>query len=305
MSHPPTQTEIRALLAEAGLRPDRRLGQHFLVDGNLLHLLVEEADLGPRDTVLEVGAGVGNLTELLVERAGAVVAVELDANLAAIARQRLADAANLDLLRADALKDKHALSPAMLERLATHQAALGGPVKLVANLPYSAATPLVAELLLTGPVPERMVFTVQEEVAARLAAAPATRDYGALSVIAQALGEVEVLRRLGPSVFWPRPRVWSAMVRLVPSPQRRGRLKDLGVFRRLLDGLFAHRRKRAARSLALAWPDLGSPADWAARLQAAGLDSLARGEQYTVDEIVHLANTLAKDEHERKTGGRE
>ena len=293
MSSPPTQTEIRTLLAEAGLRPDRRLGQHFLVDGNLMRLLVAEADLGPRDTVLEVGAGVGNLTELLLERAGVVVAVELDPALAAVARERLAGAANLDLVRTDALKDKHTLSPAMLERVLAHQAALGGPMKLVANLPYAAATPLVAELLLAGPVPERLVFTVQEEVAARLAAGPATRDYGPLSVIAQALGGVEILRRLAPTVFWPRPRVWSAMVRLVPSDDRRGRVEDLAIFRRVLDGLFGHRRKRAARSLSLAWPEAGSAADWAGRLRAAGLDPEARGERYSVDEIVRLANNIA------------
>ncbi|MGB2976517.1 MAG: 16S rRNA (adenine(1518)-N(6)/adenine(1519)-N(6))-dimethyltransferase RsmA, partial [Phycisphaerae bacterium] len=241
MSHPPTQTEIRALLADAGLRPHRRLGQHFLVDGNLMRLLVAEADLQPADTVLEIGTGIGNLTELLVEQAGWVVAVELDPNLADIARQRLAGARNLDLLRTDALKDKHTLSPAMVERALERQAALGGPLKLVANLPYAAATPLVADLLLAGPIPERLVFTVQKEVADRLAADPATRDYGPVGVLVQALAEVQVLRRLAPSVFWPRPRVSSAMVRLMPSAERRGRLKDLRIFRRVLEGLFGHR----------------------------------------------------------------
>jgi len=293
MSHPPTQTEIRALLASSGLRPDRRLGQHFLVDGNLMRLLVAEADLGPDDTVLEVGAGVGNLTELLVEQAGWVVAVEIDPRLTAVARERLAAATNLDLLRTDALKDKHTLSPVMAERVRSRLARLGGPLKLVANLPYAAATPLVAELLLAGPVPERLVFTVQEEVAARFAAGPGTRDYGPLSVIAQALGEVEILRRLAPTVFWPRPRVWSAMVCLVPSDDRRGRVEDLAVFRRVIDGLFAHRRKRAARSLSLAWPEAGSATDWAGRLCAAGLAPEARGEEYSVDEIARFGNNMA------------
>jgi 16S rRNA (adenine1518-N6/adenine1519-N6)-dimethyltransferase len=304
MSHPPTQNEIRALLAEAGLRLDRRLGQNFLVDGNLMRLLVAEADLGPADTVLEVGAGLGNLTELLVEQAAWVVAVELDPRLTAVACERLAGAANLDLLRTDALKDKHTLSPAMVERVLARQRAVGGPLKLVANLPYAAATPLVAELLLAGPVPERLVFTVQKEVADRLAAAPATRDYGPVGVIVQALAEVQVLRRLAPSVFWPRPRVRSAMVRILPSAERRQRIADLSVFRATIEGLFGHRRKQAARSLALSKTLQGTPSQWAERLQAVGLDPADRGETYSVQDIIRLANAIAQDEHERKAGDR-
>jgi 16S rRNA (adenine1518-N6/adenine1519-N6)-dimethyltransferase len=292
MSHPPTQTEIRALLAQAGLRPNRRLGQHFLVDGNLMRLLVAEADLAPTDTVLEVGAGVGNLTELLVEQAGWVVAVEIDPRLAGVARERLAAAHNLDLLRTDALKDKHTLSPAMVERVRARRAALGGPLKLVANLPYAAATPLLAELLLTGPVPERLVFTVQKEVADRLAASPATRDYGPVGVIVQALAHVEILRLLAPTVFWPAPRVSSAMVRVVPSAQRRSRIADLSTFRAVLDGLFGHRRKQAARSLALSKTLQGTPGHWAERLRAVGLDPAARGETYSVQDIIRLANAI-------------
>jgi len=293
MTHPPTQTEIRALLAQAGLRPDRRLGQHFLVDGNLMRLLVAEAELGPADTVLEVGAGVGNLTEPLVEQAGWVVAVEIDPRLAGVARERLADAENLDLLRTDALKDKHTLSPALVERVRSRQASLGGPLKLVANLPYAAATPLVAELLLAGPVPERLVFTVQKEVADRLAAAPATRDYGPVGVLVQALAEVQVLRRLAPSVFWPRPRVSSAMVRILPSAERRSRIADLAAFRATIEGLFGHRRKQAARSLALSPTLGGTPGHWADRLRAVGLDPAARGETYSVQDILRLANAIA------------
>jgi 16S rRNA (adenine1518-N6/adenine1519-N6)-dimethyltransferase len=292
MSHPPTQTEIRQLLAQAGLRPQKRYGQHFLVDGNLMRLLVAEAELRASDTVLEVGPGVGNLTELLLQSAGHVVAAEIDPRVAAIARQRLAAAANLDLLVTDILADKHTVAPSVLDLVRRSMQTLGGAMKLVANLPYQAATPLVAELVQADPAPERLVFTVQEEVAARLAAAPGTADYGPAGVLVQALAEVEILRRLGPSVFWPRPKVWSAMVRIRPSRARRARIADLAAFRHTLEGLFGHRRKRAARSLALADPAGASPQAWAERLRAAGLDPEARGEAYSVDEIVHLANSL-------------
>jgi 16S rRNA (adenine1518-N6/adenine1519-N6)-dimethyltransferase len=293
MSHPPTQTEIRAMLLETGLHPHKRYGQHFLIDGNLMRMLVEAAELAPSDTVLEVGPGVGNLTELLVEGAGWVVAVEVDPEIASLARGRLAGSENLDLLVADILAAKRTLAPEAMDLIKKRQRRLGGDFKLVANLPYSAATPLVAELLVADPSPERLVFTVQEEVATRFAAGPGTHDYGPVSVLIQALAEIEVLRRLSPTVFWPRPRVWSSMVRIRPSDERRRRIADLAVFRRIVEGLFAHRRKRAARSLALADPDGASPEQWAQRLAAAGLDPAARGEAYAVDEIVRLANSLA------------
>jgi len=293
MSHPPTLTEIKAMLAEAGLAPEKRHGQHFLIDGNLMRMLVDEADLGPSDTVIEVGPGIGNLTELLVERAGWVVAVEIDAAIAEIARTRLAGAGaeNLDFLVLDVLANKHTVAPEVLDVAETRRRELAGEIKLVANLPYQAATPLVAELVMRDPPLERLVFTVQEEVAARFAAEPGTPDYGPVSVIVQAMATVEVLRRLAPSVFWPRPQVWSAMVRIRPDGARRAGIRDLAVFRRTVHGLFVHRRKRAARSLALADAAGASPETWAARLKAAGLDPEARGETYTVDEIVRLANS--------------
>ena len=293
MNHVPTQTEIKAMLAEAGLRPDRRYGQHFLVDGNLMRVLVAEAALGPADTVLEVGPGVGNLTGLLVAEAGRVVAVEVDPAIAEIARTRLAGAANLDLLVADVLAGKHTVAPEVLAALARGRRACGGPVKLVANLPYQAATPLVADLVLADPPPERLVFTVQKEVADRLAARPGSHEYGPVGVVVQALAEVEVLRRLAPTVFWPPPRVWSAMVRIRPSAAKRGLIADVAVFRRTVEGLFGHRRKRAARSLARSDPAGASVQAWDARLGAVGLDGEARGETYTVEEIVRLANALA------------
>jgi len=293
MSHPPTQTEIKALLAEAGLRPAKRYGQHFLIDGNLMRMLVDEADLGPADTVIEVGPGIGNLTKLLVERAGWVVAVEIDAAIAEIARTRLAGAGaeNLDFLVLDVLANKHTVAPEVLDVAETRRRELAGEIKLVANLPYQAATPLVAELVMRDPPLERLVFTVQEEVAARFAAEPGTPDYGPVSVIVQAVATVEVLRRLAPSVFWPRPQVWSAMVRVRPETGRRAQVRDLAALRRTVHGLFVHRRKRAARSLSLADAAGASPETWAARLKAAGLESEARGETYTVDEIVRLANS--------------
>ncbi len=299
-----TKTELRLLFEEADLRPDRRLGQHFLVDGNLLRMLVREAAVGPTDTVLEVGAAIGNLTELLTERAGWVVAVEIDPALAFIAKERLAAAGNLDYVVSDILAGKHHVSGSIMDIVRARQKRLDGHFKVVANLPYGAATPLVAELVMKDPSPERLVFTVQEEVADRLIARPGTREYGPVGVLVQALADVEIIRRLGPSVFWPQPKVYSTMLCVRPMLSFRRRIADLAVFRRTIEGLFAHRRKRAARSLALS-DELGRSAEqWAARLVAAGLDPEARGETYPVEEIIHLSNGLAKDEAARKAGGR-
>jgi 16S rRNA (adenine1518-N6/adenine1519-N6)-dimethyltransferase len=295
MPHVPTKTEIREALAEAGLRPDTARGQHFLVDGNLMRRLVAEADLGPADTVLEVGAGVGNLTGLLAEAAGRVVAVEVDPRVAAVARNRLEAAENVDLIAADALADKHHVNREVVAAVGRAREVLGGPWKLVANLPYQIATPLVVDLVLDPDPPARLVFTVQEEVADRLAAAPDTRAYGPVSVLVQAVADVAVLRRLPPDVFWPRPAVRSAMVRIRPSEAKRTRVADLAPLRRTVTGLFAHRRKRAARSLALAEPSGGGAQAWADRLEACGLDPSARAEAYTVEEIVRLAGVLGKE----------
>ena len=295
MPHVPTKTEIREALAEAGLRPDTARGQHFLVDGNLMRLLVAEADLGQADTVLGVGAGVGNLTGLLVAEAGRVVAVEVDPHVAEVARDRLAEAENVRLLVADALADKHHLNREVTAAVAEARRALGGPWKLVANLPYQVATPLVVDLVLDPDPPARLVFTVQEEVADRLAAAPDTRAYGPVGVLVQAVVDVAVLRRLPPDVFWPRPAVRSAVVRVQPSEAKRTHVADLAALRRTVTGLFAHRRKRAARSLALAEPSGGNARAWADRLEGCGLDPSARAEAYTVEEIVRLAGVLAEE----------
>jgi len=276
MSHPPTKSEIRVLFESSDLHPDRRLGQNFLVDGNQLRMLVHAAHLGPLDTVLEVGAAIG--------------------------QERRAGAENLDYIVGDILAGKHHIAGSILDVVHVRQKRLGGPLKVVANLPYGVATPLVAELVMKDPPPERLVFTVQEEVGERLMAKPGTREYGPVGVLVQALADVEILRRLGPSVFWPQPKVYSAMLRVHPMTTFRKRIADLAVFRRTIEGLFAHRRKRAAKSLALS-DELGRSAEqWAARLADVGLDPEARGEMYAVDEIIHLANTLAKDEVQRRGG---
>lgn len=203
-----TLTDMRAMLAARGLTPKHRLGQNFLHDQNLIRKLVDAACVTASDVVLEVGPGTGALTEALLERGATVVVVELDPDMAALIRERLAVhlGGPLTLIEGDCLDGKHALNPAISAALA------GRPFTLVANLPYNAATPLIMNLLVDHPECRGLYVTIQKEVAERLAAKPGTRQYGPLSIMAQTMADVEVIATLPPSCFWPAPDVTSAMV---------------------------------------------------------------------------------------------
>lgn len=239
-----TQSALRALLDSAGLRPNRRLGQCFLIDRNLMEKLLESAEVGPGDCVLEVGAATGSLTGLLARRAGRVVAVEVDAALAEIARGRLADRANVRLIRADALANKSTVSPVVETAVREALEPATGDLKLVANLPYDIATPLVVNLLL-GPLPfRRLCFSVQQEVAERFLAAPAGGAYGPVSVITQLLAAGRRVTRLPPQAFWPAPKVSSAILRLDARPPEQVRVADPVALARFVRGFFQYRRKR-------------------------------------------------------------
>ena len=212
MQHVQTKREITELLTGAGVRPRKRFGQHFLIDGNLMRRLCEAGEVGPDDRVLEVGGGTGGLTDLLVERAAEVICVEVDPRLHGLLDSRFADRANFRLILGDVLASKHRLNPEVVRAIQDEQRA--GRVKLVANLPYQIATPLVMNLLLDHPSVTRLVFTVQREVAERLTAGPGSKAYGPVSILTQLLCRVQTVATLSPDVFWPRPAVESAMLRI-------------------------------------------------------------------------------------------
>ncbi len=204
-----TQSYLRSLFARRGISPQRRLGQNFLIDLNIHDVIVEAAEVGPGDVILEVGPGTGALTSLMASRgAAAIVAVDLDPAMAMLATEAVAGLPNVRVLHQDALKNKNTLSPELLD--AVRAGLAGGPerrFKLVANLPYSVATPVISNLLVHPEFcPALMVVTIQRELADRMCAEPSSPAYGALSVLVQALAEVSIVRVLPPSVFWPRPR---------------------------------------------------------------------------------------------------
>jgi 16S rRNA (adenine1518-N6/adenine1519-N6)-dimethyltransferase len=248
-----------------------RLGQNFLADPNLLEAIVRDAGLAPEDAVLEVGAGEGVLSERLAAAAAHLHTVEIDRRLAP-ALAPVAALPNVDLHWGDAMKlDLGRLEPA--------------PTAMVANLPYSVATPLILRTIEELPSLRRWTVMVQREIADRLRAAPGSRTYGAPSAIAQLACEVELVRAVDPAVFKPRPRVESAILRL----RRIGPGADAAT-RELIRAAFAHRRKSLARSLEHARP--GSLAPARAALAALGLPEDARAEALSSKQFAALARKL-------------
>jgi 16S rRNA (adenine1518-N6/adenine1519-N6)-dimethyltransferase len=253
----------------------RRLGQNFLADPNLLQVIVREAELTRSDVVLEVGGGGGALTERLAPEVARVHVIEIDQRLRDQLRPLAREAGNVSVVWGDAMK-------VVLRDLTPE------PTKLVANLPYSIATPLLLRTIAELASIELWVVMVQREIADRLTAEPATKEYGSASVLVQLACEVRLLRPVDPAVFVPRPRVGSALLRL----RRRGpgASEDVAALVRLA---FAHRRKSLARSLELSRAGTLTPARRA--LEAIGMPADARAERLSPAEFARFAEALASD----------
>ncbi len=178
-----TKTFLLERFREMGIRPATRHGQNFLIDLNLVQLIIDSADLTANDVVLEVGTGTGSLTAMMSERAAAVVTVEIDSHLFELASEQLFDLPNVTMLQLDALRNKNNIDDRVMDAVGLLLAAAPNRrFKLVANLPYNIATPLLSNLLLARHVPHSMTATIQKELAERITASPSTKDYSALSV---------------------------------------------------------------------------------------------------------------------------
>ena len=229
---------------EVGIQPATRHGQNFLIDLNLQHLIVDSANLTDQDVVLEVGTGTGALTALMAKKAAAVVTVEIDGHLFELASELLLDFDNVTMLHHDALKNKNQYDARVLDTLKEKlDEAPGRRLKLVANLPYNIATPILSNLLSFDPLPHSMVATIQKELGERIVARPNTKDYSALSVWMQAQADTEIVRIMPPSVFWPPPKVDSAIVRITLDLERRATIPDPKYFHQFVKAIFIHRRK--------------------------------------------------------------
>ncbi|MGL4943900.1 MAG: 16S rRNA (adenine(1518)-N(6)/adenine(1519)-N(6))-dimethyltransferase RsmA [Thermoguttaceae bacterium] len=239
-----TRSYLMKRFEAIGINPRTKLGQNFLIDLNLLRLLHESAELEPNDVVLEVGTGMGSLTAAMAPQVSAVVTVELDKVLHQLAQEELFGHKNITIIQGDILQRKSlindAVAAAIKERLAARPKA---KFKLVANLPYSIATPLITTLLTWERPPDLMSVTIQKELADRISARPATKDWGSLSLWIQSQCRAETVRVMPPSVFWPRPKVHSAIIRIVLDAKRRGKIADLDYWHEFSRAVFFHRRK--------------------------------------------------------------
>jgi 16S rRNA (adenine1518-N6/adenine1519-N6)-dimethyltransferase len=288
-----TKSFLMQRFQEAGIHPETRHGQNFLIDLNLLDLLVRKADLGPQDVVLEVGTGLGSLTARMAALAAAVVTVEIDPNLYQLASEEVGALPNVTMLQQDALKSKNTLHPAVLtavkEKLAAHS---GSYFKLVANLPYNVATPILSDLLTADPLPLSMTATIQKELADRIVAHPGTKEYSALSIWMQALCAVEIVREMPPQVFWPRPKVTSAIIHIIPHPGKRADIGDVEFFHTFVRSLFLHRRKFLRSGLATSFKDQLEKSAIDEILASFAFPTDVRAEQLDVQTTISLAKAV-------------
>ena len=297
-SKPPprqTQTYLRNLFAKKGISPRHRFGQNFLIDLNIHDLIVRSAEIEAGDVVLEVGPGAGALTTLMAVTGATVIAVDIDPAMAGLTGEATAGMPNVRVLTRDALAGKNKLDPVMLDNVRSGLAAAPDrPFKLVANLPYNAATPIMSNLLVHPELcPSRIVATIQLELAERMLARADTDAYSALSVLIQGLCDASIVRTLSPGVFWPRPKVDSAIVCLVPSAAKKAEVGDLPWFHSVVRQVFLHRRKNLRRVLYSLWRDRWTDkSEVDALLDRLGLVGQVRAEAMTVAQHITLAHAL-------------
>jgi len=289
----------RELLQSAGLRPRKRLGQNFLVDAKVLDAIIGAAELSPEDVVLEIGAGLGTLTQRLALLSGGVIAVELDEGLFRVLQRTFGKGrANVTLIRADILDLDFSI---LMNVWATHASPIqaGRPlrIKVIGNLPYYITTPILMKVLdESSLLPIRMVLvTVQEEVGKRMVASPGTKDYGALSIAIAYRSDAEILKRIPSSSFYPQPKVDSALVRLYMRSSPSVDVKDEQLFFQIVRAAFQYRRKTLRNALLLGSRsgEMQLCVDSVdSALHALGFDFRRRGETLSCAEFAALANIV-------------
>ena len=264
-----TQSDIRAILAARGLSPKHRFGQNFLVDHNLLKRLVDASGIGEHSLVVEIGPGTGTMSEEILARGAELLAIELDRDLSEHLREHFASNPRFTLIEGDCLNGKRALNADVLARLA------GRPFTLVANLPYQAASPVIA-ICASTPQCLGQFVTIQREVGDRLRASAGGGEYGPLTIIVQAFAEVEQVAVLSSGCFWPPPEVTSAMIAIRPRTVPAIPHGDADAFGAFVHTLFSKRRKQLGAILGRnrSWPD--------------GIDPSARPESLPIADLVRL-----------------
>lgn len=276
-------TKTAEILRKYQFRMQKKYGQNFLIDANILTKIVEAAQITKEDTVLEIGPGIGTMTQYLAETAGRVVAVEIDRELIPILEETLSPYENVTLLCADILK-------ADLTKLVNENG--GGSFKVVANLPYYITTPIIMALFESHMPLSSITVMVQSEVADRMQTGPGTKDYGALSLAVQYYAKPEIVARVPASCFTPRPNVDSTVVRLVKYEKPPVEVKDEAWLFHIIRASFNQRRKTLVNGLVGAG-SLGLTREQIeAALEKMGEPKMVRGETFTLERFAELSNLL-------------
>lgn len=280
ISHPSRTAEI---LKRFQFTFKKSLGQNFLIDANILRKIVEVSSLSPEDGVLEIGPGIGSLTEVLARRARKVVAIEIDQRLIPILTENLMSYPNVKLIHGDVLEQNlHQLLEVEMKGI--------DRVHVVANLPYYVTTPILMKLLEERLPISSIVVMIQKEVAERISAKPGGKEYGSLSVASQYYAEPEYCMTVPKNVFMPKPNVDSAVIRLKIREKPPVEVMDEGIFFAVIRAAFGQRRKTLYNNLrsTFANPEI----NWQELLHEAGIDPNRRGETLSIEEFAELSNRV-------------
>lgn len=274
------------LLKKYGFSFKKSLGQNFLIDPNILKGIVHHAGLDHTSYVIEIGPGIGALTEQLAQQAGHVLAVEIDQRLIPILQESLSDYTNVEMIHADFLKLD-------LKKILKEKGYEGQPLHIVANLPYYITTPIIMKVISSGIPFEAITVMMQKEVANRIEAKPGTKDYGSLSIVLQYYTEAKIVMMIPKTVFIPQPNVDSAIVRLTSRKTSMLHLKDENVFFAIVRASFAQRRKTLANNLGRYAQTIGMQREQLLHIcENIGIDTKRRGETLSPEEYERLANAV-------------
>ncbi len=276
-------TNTSEIIKKYQFHMQKKYGQNFLIDGNILAKIVEAAQITKEDCVLEIGPGIGTMTQYLAEAAGRVVAVEIDRELIPILKETLSPYNNVAVMCADILK---------VDLAALVRENGGRPIKVVANLPYYITTPIIMALFESRVPLASITVMVQSEVADRMQTGPGSKDYGALSLAVQYYAKPEIVARVPASCFLPRPNVDSTVVRLTKYEKPLVEAADEAFLFAVIRASFNQRRKTLANGLANAGGLGVSRVQVEAVLEEMGLSSMVRGETFTLEQFAELSNRL-------------
>ena len=292
MAYLATPTATTEVIKKYGFNFQKKFGQNFLIDANILEKIVDSAEVTKDDCVIEIGPGIGTMTQYLAEHAREVVAVEIDKNLIPILKETLSEYDNVTIINEDILKVD-------INKLAEEKNG-GRPIKVVANLPYYITTPIIMGLFESHVPLSSITIMVQKEVADRMQVGPGTKDYGALSLAVQYYAKPEIVVNVPPACFMPRPNVGSAVIRFTRFEEPPVKAQDEKKLFAIIRAAFNQRRKTLANALTngLSYVDKEGKSIHVSRqevcdvLDQMGLSATIRGEALTLEQFAHLSNML-------------